>query len=114
MGSMLVKAARMPVSSELTSIDTSPVGGRETDGLVCGDESALGESDGRRDGRMPAEGHLGDGEKYRTAISAIARRARDEGRLGIVDVDRDLLHLGIGQRRRVEHDAGRARRRAGW
>ena len=82
-------------------------GGREADGLVCGDESALGESDGRRDGRVTAERHLGDGGEVPHGDGPIARRARDESRLGIVDVDRDLLHLGIGQRRRVEHDAGR-------
>ena len=78
----------------------------EADRLVTRCPSPVGERDGRRDGRMTAEGHLGDGREGANAQRAVGFPPRDERRLGIIHLGGDALHGRVVQTLRVEHDAG--------
>lgn len=78
----------------------------EADRLVTRCPSPVGERDGRRDGRMTAEGHLGDGREGANAQRAVGFPPRDEPRLGVIHLGRDALHGRVVQTLRVEHDAG--------
>jgi hypothetical protein len=61
-GATLVKAALAPVVAGDADLDRSDRR-REDDGGIRLGASVVDQRDRRRDGRMAAEGHLGDGEK---------------------------------------------------
>ena len=65
------------------------------------------EGDRGRDGRVTAERHLGTGGEVahpHVPVVTVDTGIDDEGRLRVRDLGGDRLHLGLGERRGVEHD----------